>query len=65
MESVRKAKERLSKYPILLAKCSVSASTYAACVTKDINIKQHGCDKEFQEFRKCLVEQAKNMKTRL
>jgi hypothetical protein len=66
MDSVRKAKERLSKYPILLAKCSVAASTYAACVTKDYaNVKQHACDKEFQQFKKCLIEQARNMKTSL
>lgn len=65
MESVRKAKERLSKYPVLLAKCSVTAATYAACVTKDLNVKQNACDKEFQQFKKCLIEQAKNMKTSL
>lgn len=65
MESVRKAKERLSKYPIVLAKCSISATAYAACVTKDLNVKQHACNKEFQEFKKCLIEQAKQLKTRL
>jgi hypothetical protein len=65
MESVRKAKDRLSKYPLLVAKCSSSASVYAACVTRDFNVKQHACAKEFQEFKKCLMEQAKAMKTRL
>ena len=65
MESVRKAKDRLSKYPFLVAKCSSSAAQYAACVTRDLDIQKHACDKEFQQFKKCLVEQAKTMKTRL
>lgn len=65
MEAVRKAKDRLSKYPLLVAKCSSTATLYAACVTRDMNIKQQACDKEFREFKKCLVEQAKAMKTRL
>jgi hypothetical protein len=65
MESVRKAKDRLAKYPILVAKCSSAAAQYAGCVTRDLDVKKHACDKEFQLFKKCLVEQAKNMKTRL
>lgn len=65
MESVRKAKDRFKKYPVLLAKCSTSASAYAACVTRDLNVKQHACEKEFQLFKKCLVEQAKAISTRL
>lgn len=65
MESVRKAKDRLRSYPVLIAKCSTSAASYAACVTRDLDIQKHACDKEFQEFKKCLVEQAKSMKTRL
>jgi hypothetical protein len=66
MESIKKAKDRLSKYPILVAKCSTAASVYAKCVTEDFNkVKKHACDKEFQDFKKCLMEQAKNMKTRL
>jgi NADH dehydrogenase [ubiquinone] 1 alpha subcomplex assembly factor 8 len=65
MESVRKAKDRLSKYPILIAKCSSSATAYAVCVTRDLDVKKGACDKEFQLFRQCLVEQAKAIKTRL
>jgi hypothetical protein len=65
MESVRKAKDRLSKYPLLVAKCSTAAAAYASCVTRDLNVKQYACDKEFQQFKKCLMEQAKGMKTRL
>jgi NADH dehydrogenase [ubiquinone] 1 alpha subcomplex assembly factor 8 len=65
MESVRKAKDRLAKYPVLVAKCSTSAAAYAACVTRDLDIQKHACDKEFQQFKRCLVDQAKTMKTRL
>lgn len=65
MESVRKAKDRLSKYPLLVAKCSSSASAYAICVTSDLNVKKGACEKEFQQFKQCLMEQAKNMKTKL
>lgn len=65
MEAVRKAKDRLAKYPVLVAKCSTSAAAYAACVTRDLDIQKHACDKEFREFKRCLVEQAKTMKTRL
>lgn len=65
MESVRKAKDRFSKYPILIAQCSTAAAQYATCVTRDLDIQKHTCDKEFQQFKKCLFEKAKAMKTRL
>lgn len=65
MESVRKAKDRLSKYPIFVAKCSTTAAQYAACVTRDLDIQKSACDKEFQQFKKCLVEQSRAMKIRL
>lgn len=65
MDSVRKAKDRLAKYPVLIAKCSTVAAQYASCVTRDLDIQKHSCEKEFQQFRKCLAEQAKAMKTRL
>jgi len=65
MESVRKAKDRLGKYPLLVAKCSSSAAAYAACVTRDLDVQKGACDQEFQKFKKCVMEQAKAMKTRL
>lgn len=65
MESVRKAKQRLRNYPVLIGKCSTTAATYAACVTRDLDVQKNVCDKEFQLFKKCLQEQAKTMKTRL
>lgn len=65
MESVRKANARLKNYPILLGKCSVSAASYAACVTRDLNVSHKICDQQFQEFKTCLQDAAKQMKTKL
>lgn len=65
MESVRKARKRLSNYPILLGKCSVQAAAYAACVTQDFNVKKGACEKEFVVFKECLQKAAIEMKTKL
>lgn len=58
MENLKRARQRLQQYPALIAKCSVSASIYAACVTRDLNVKQNICEKEFFEFKLCLNEAA-------
>lgn len=60
MENLKRARQRLQQYPTLIAKCSSSASKYAACVTRDLNVKQNICEKEFVEFKKCLTEAAKH-----
>lgn len=65
MESVRKARQRLSNYPALLAKCSVQGAAYAACVTQDFNVKKEACEKEFVAFKECLQKAAVEMKTKL
>lgn len=65
MESVHKAKKRLRNYPILLGKCTESATVYAACVTRDLNIQHKTCEKEFLSFKKCLQKAALEMKTKL
>lgn len=65
MESVRKAKQRLRNYPILLGKCAETATVYAACVSRDLNIQHKTCDKEFQKFKECLQKAAQEMKTKL
>lgn len=65
MESVRKANQRLRNYPLLMGKCADKAAVYAACVTRDLNVQQHVCDKEFQQFKDCLQKAAKEMKTKL
>lgn len=65
MESVKKAHQRLRNYPVLLAKCSVAAAAYAACVTTDLNVAHKSCDSEFRQFQQCLKKAASDMKTRL
>lgn len=55
---------RLRSYPILLVKCSESASIYAACVTKDFNVRQNACEKEFQLFKDCIIKTASEMKVK-
>lgn len=62
MESVKRAKARLQSYPIIIAKCSASASKYATCVTRDLNVTYNLCENEFNEFKKCLIEVAKKQK---
>jgi len=65
MESVKRAKLRIKSYPIFLSKCSKSASVYAACVTQDLNVNKNVCEKEFMEFKNCLIKEAKNLKLKL
>lgn len=65
MESMRKAKQRLKNYPILLGKCAATAGVYAKCVTADFNVQHRACEKEFVEFKQCLERAAKDMKTKL
>lgn len=65
MDSVRKAHKRMHNYPILLGKCAQSATAYAACVSRDLNIKHLACDKEFELFKKCIQQAAKDMKTKI
>lgn len=54
MENIKKARQRLQQYPALIAKCSASASKYAICVTRDLNVQHNACEKEFREFKECL-----------
>lgn len=65
MESVRKANNRLRSYPILLAKCADSASAYAACVARDINVQHNICEAEFKQFLTCIRKNAAELKTKL
>lgn len=65
MNSVNKAKERLKKYPALLAECRETGAAYAKCVTTKSNVNKDDCHPEFVKFKKCLVEAAAKNKTRL
>lgn len=59
MENIKRVRQQLQNYPAFLAKCSTSASMYAVCVTRDLNVKQNICEKEFSELKKCMNEAAK------
>lgn len=65
MEAVKKAKERLRQYPILIARCQESASRYASCVLAKSNLEKNACATEFNELKKCLVKAAASSNTRL
>lgn len=58
MEGIKRARQHIQNYPALIAKCSVSASKYAICVTRDLDVKHNVCEKEFLEFKKCLKDAA-------
>lgn len=62
MENIKKARQRLQQYPALIAKCSASASKYAICVTRDLNVKHNVCEKEFLEFKECLKKAQSTLK---
>lgn len=65
MESVKRARDRLKAYPKLVANCSTTATDYARCVALKDNVMKGDCNTEFEAFKKCLMESAKRMKTRL
>lgn len=65
MESVRKANQRMKKFPLVFKECKESASTYARCVAVKDNVLKGDCEKEFQNFKKCLVKAAAKMGTKL
>lgn len=65
MEAVKKAKERLRKYPILIAQCHEFGAKYAACVLAKSNLNKNDCDSEFKEFKACLMKAAAKNHTRL
>ncbi|KAF7996876.1 hypothetical protein HCN44_002522 [Aphidius gifuensis] len=65
MNSVNRAKDRLKKYPALLAECRESAITYAKCVIKKSNVNKNDCQNEFIKFKKCLLDAAVKNKTKL
>lgn len=65
MESVRKAKERMKKFPLLLAQCRVEGSAYAKCVAKYDDIAKDACKEEFIKFKNCLQKAAASMNTRI
>ncbi|XP_076177278.1 uncharacterized protein LOC143151740 isoform X2 [Ptiloglossa arizonensis] len=65
MEAVKRAKERLRKYPILIAQCHDPGAKYAACVLANVNLEKNNCESEFKEFKTCLKKAAAKNNTRL
>lgn len=65
MESVRKARERMKKFPLLVKECHEPATNYARCVALKENVLKDDCAKEFQVFKHCLSAAAKKMGTRI
>ncbi|KZC07501.1 hypothetical protein WN55_08272 [Dufourea novaeangliae] len=65
MEAVKKAKERLRKYPVLVAQCHETGAKYAACVVAKSNLQKNDCDSEFNAFKTCLMKAAAKHNTRL
>jgi len=66
MESVRKAKTRLSSYPAHLAACSTQAASYGRCVGEHLGeVKKNQCRKEFEVFMTCVRNNARRIGTKL
>ncbi|CAB0045088.1 unnamed protein product [Trichogramma brassicae] len=65
MESVKRSKERMKKFPILVAQCHKQGSAYAACVISKRNLKKDDCIKEFESFRNCLAKAAVQHNTKI
>lgn len=65
MDSVRKARARLGRYPELLAACQAPASAYAACVVASDNVRKSECEREFLLLKQCLELAARKRGTRL
>jgi len=65
MESVKRARARLSRYPALLGECREPAKQYAACVSRQDNLVKFACQAEFAKFKDCLLKASAKMATRL
>lgn len=64
MESVRKAKERMRKFPVLLKDCHEPATNYARCVALKSNVLKDDCTTEFSLFKECILRSAKKLGTK-
>jgi len=61
MESVKKARSRLSAYPKYLAACTAQGTAYAKCVANQMGeVGKHQCQPEFEAFKACIQKQAKS-----
>ena len=66
MDSVSKARTRLGKYPVLFAACAPQAAAYGKCVGEALGeVQKNQCAAQFQDFMKCVKQEAKRLGTRL
>jgi len=66
MDSVSKARTRLGRYPVLLAACAPQAAAYGKCVGEALGeVQKNQCAAQFQDFMKCVRQEAKRLGTRL
>ena len=66
MDSVSKARTRLGRYPVLLAACAPQAAAYGKCVGEALGeVQKNQCATQFQDFMKCVKQEAKRLGTRL
>lgn len=66
MDAVNKAKSRIRSYPRLIADCRNEGKIYATCIlSKQDDVQQNACLKEFQTFKTCLIRSAAKIGTRL
>ena len=66
MDSVSKARTRLGRYPALLAACAPQAAAYGKCVGEALGeVQKNQCASQFQDFMKCVRQEAKRLGTRL
>lgn len=64
--SLQSARNRLKSFPKLLASCSKEGAVYGQCVSrKHEDVSLDACLKEFQMFRDCIRNAAKDMKIRV
>lgn len=60
MDSLSKARVKFTRYSSHFAECSIPAGHYATCVlSKENNIKQFDCEKEFQALKECFHKVSK------
>lgn len=65
MESVQKARNRMSQLPRLLSSCATEASAYAKCAVRIDDLKKDDCLQEFKVFLECTRKKAASSNIRL
>ncbi|XP_028675755.1 NADH dehydrogenase [ubiquinone] 1 alpha subcomplex assembly factor 8 [Erpetoichthys calabaricus] len=58
------SRERMRRFPELLAVCAKEAAVYGKCVASsgEYELKKDACGREFQALKRCFIEAAKKIK---